>query len=141
VTNQEAYDSVMNWIMREDASRCTLERIGSLNGFCVYYRERDENRCAIGGILPLNLAKELGSNGIGIRDLLVSELDDIQQDEQLKLSDETIMNVQRFFNGVDEQLLSDLQNLHDSSFNWDGDTFKAIDEAKALAEKYKLNSI
>jgi hypothetical protein len=71
VNDQEAYEAARAWIAREGSLPC----FDPEKGQCVYYREEDGNRCAIGGILSLETAKEL-QDEVGNVYLIVRTTDD-----------------------------------------------------------------
>lgn len=135
MTNQEAYDGVMKWLTRPNAKRCSTAP--GLGAQCVYYDPITENRCAIGGHLPLDIAKRLKKAAIGIQGILNESEDDLYDVENLDL--ELIPFIKDYYDGVDVGLLDSLQRMHDSIDAWGAEGFIGWTEADRIAEEFNLN--
>ena len=136
MNNQEAFDAVMNWLTRPGASQCIGE-----DGGCVYYDPITDNRCAIGGIIPLDQAKELGNLAIGIEGLMIeyNYLDSFEEEDVRVISQVTLDSIRSQFSECDEDLLDDLQRLHDTVENWRDNRFVGYGNAERIADRYGLN--
>lgn len=117
MNDQEAFDGVYAWLAREGATKCV-----NANGDCVYWRA-DGNRCAIGGIMPEDMAKEFQhAYSSGIAQLILD-----------------YTNVEQFFSGVSDDLLDALQTAHDSVAD-DGDwQDRALSRCRAIAHNMELD--
>lgn len=119
MNSQEVFDAVCDWLRRPDASRCTkLSEYGVEK--CIYYRNSDENRCAIGGILPIEIARQHAETQMNASDLLGEDT-----------------RVWELFTGVSTSLLDALQRVHDDAANWNP-KFDGEGELKDVANYYSL---
>jgi len=136
MTNQEAFDGIMEWLTRENAERCVSPKYHGDS--CVYYNKDTGNRCAIGGHLPLDIAKTISTWEIGIQGLLIEGGD----------LDETVTNydavekIREYYYGVNDNLLDELQMLHDAKTSWtpNGLSLEGYGRAAGIAAEYGLTN-
>lgn len=135
MTDQEAFDAVAAWLRRDGATRCVrLFDAGDEADTCIYYRASDGNRCAIGGIVPLEIAKELGTVTANADQLL-----QVDSEYEFNLQSETTHKLRVQFDGVNTKLLNSLQVVHDSAYSWDNNGhWNGEDELKTVANQYGL---
>lgn len=133
MTNQETFDAVCKWLRRDGATRC----VAQLNGDdqCIYYRESDGNRCGIGGIVPLEIAKKLGTVAAN-----ASQLIEVDSEYEFNLESATTEKLRLQFGDTNPKLLNSLQVVHDSTYNWDTNegNFSGEDDLKTVANQYGL---
>lgn len=112
MNNQEVFDKVSTWLLREGGTQSSSPDIG-----CVY-RSEDGNMCAIGCILP----DELYSTSFETNDV------------EYMLEDK---EVKEYFSGVSEELLHSLQVIHDNDGNWSNLNYM-YNDLRSLANEHQL---
>lgn len=138
MTNQEAFDGIMKWLTRPNAERCA-KRNPEGSSICVYYDPETENRCAIGGHLPLEIAKELGDVAFGIQGLLTNDKSELRDIPRLNL--DLVPKIKDYYEGVEVGILDDFQHLHDQERFWwgkSGLSEEGLDRARLIANDYGL---
>lgn len=110
-TNQTAFDKVCRWLLRPDFERCVNGNV------CVYWRE-DGNRCAIGHLLTEATAKLARGQNCDTIDLC-----------------EKLPSAALELDGVDFQLLQNLQTVHDER-----PPYLFRDELSDIAAEYNLDT-
>lgn len=113
MTTQEAYEKMREWLGRPGAEKCYVDDMNGWN--CLYLRD-DGNRCAIGCLLPDDLAQKLAETNESVSGLIAENAE-----------------VRELFKGVSEAFLSDAQQLHD--YNDEENWVMILDET---AERYNL---
>lgn len=109
-TNKTAFDKVSEYLLATTDGQSRLAE----GEFCMY-RGPNGNKCAIGALIPDYLYDPKMDKDGGPIDCLVDKFKQVGD----------------LFENVNIQLLSDLQKLHDDSFNWDKDgTFNALGQEK-----------
>lgn len=134
-TNQEVFDSVMKWLTRDGASRCVREEVFGRE-VCVYYNPVNENRCAIGGDLPLEFAKKLGHAAVGIGGICTNR--PWEEEGESFVPEDLAKSIIEYYNGVSPELLNELQRLHDDKNNWGAEGFIGHSTAAEIANSYGL---
>jgi hypothetical protein len=95
--NQEFYDKSVAHLRRQGA-KALMNGEGAQGGTCAY-RTKDGLACAVGGVMPDDLAAKVvaaGHNTMAIGPLMRSNQD-----------------VAKFFRGVERSLIADMQLVHD----------------------------
>jgi hypothetical protein len=134
MNNQEVFDGIMKWLTRPGAERCSTTK-GS-GGQCMYYDSVTQNRCAIGGHLPLDIAKKLGRAAVGIEGILTESDEELFDVDDLNL--DLVPLIRDFYKGVETELLDRLQRLHDNNTSWGAEGFIGWEEANYIAERFGL---
>lgn len=91
---------------------------------CVYFAQETKARCAVGRLLPLKVATELGSVASTIRKLLVITYN---------FSDPTRGAIQKLLDRYNMEFLYNLQQLHDRSDYWTDDGAQRHREGRVRA--------
>jgi len=124
VTNQEAFDRVWQWFIVEK------HKPGYDGMSCVYYQNA-ETRCAIGLLLPKELAKEAKAT---INYIMYASLD--YSDSQ-----HVYQKIRMFLGGVNVKLLEALQGSHDAAAHSSDDfTVNLKHRLNAIKRKFGLGS-
>ena len=117
MNNQQAFDTMVQHLRKQGKRSVELNYVG-MSG--CKYRNSDGLRCAIGALIPDAVyRKEM--EGQAIDRLLINKRDRFPQ-------------LCKLFEGIDEQLLSDMQNIHD--FN-EPDRWER--QFELCADAYNLN--
>lgn len=114
---QQAFDCVAARLA-DGTGRCVDH-----GGDCLYYRAEDGNRCAIGALMPLQMAKRIGCRIIDI--------------EHLRVRDTA---VSKRFSGLDIKLLQDLQAAHDNGA-WSHGNFIGWELMRTIAKRHRLSPL
>lgn len=118
MTEQEIFNKVVKRL-RNGKGRAALR--GDNNNLCVYYDPDTGNKCAVGIFIRKNskISSYIGD---------VYSLVEVYRDRVPAIIRENA------------DLFTDLQNVHDSTQNWDGNKFNECGEAvlRRVAKKYKL---
>jgi hypothetical protein len=101
------------------------QALGAEGDQCVYYREVDQARCAIGGILPLEMAQWIGDWRGDVYDL-ATEFSEVGRWLGIKdLSPDSPF----------VRFLTDVQSIHDDRDSWDNhEGFKAQEKLRSLLD-------
>ncbi len=124
MNNQEAFDRCVQHLATMSHRSARIRENGKAD--CLYHNPVDDNRCAIGGIMPLDLAKALGDSRMSIH--LIVEKPLVPEHEICVL-----------FRDVDVPLLSWLQAAHDNAENWDESGFIGWGFLRRLVTRYDLD--
>lgn len=90
-TNQEVFDKACEIFRDKDFKRCVRR------SSCLYFNPADSNRCVIGKMMPMSMAKRVSEDlGVCINTLIKKDIE-----------------VAQYFEGVDVDLLDELQDVHD----------------------------
>lgn len=115
-SNQEAFDAAVRHLAT------MTEQALAPSGLCVYYNDSTKARCAIGGIMPFEMAKGLDPDPI--RKVV-----------------KNVQDVADWFKDVTPRLLAVLQAVHDAVPNWrpEGLNERGVEELAAAAEDWGLD--
>jgi hypothetical protein len=114
MNNQQAFDTMVQHLRKQG------QRSRERDSTTCAYRGADGLKCAVGALIPDEIYNE-EIEGKSITRLLISERN-------------TFPELSKLFEGVDEQLLDGMQNIHDYSEpnQWEYNF-------KSIAEDYNLN--
>jgi len=115
--NQDAFNKILAWLTRPDASQC----VGK-HGGCLYRSPSGDNACAIGTLMPTKLARAIDKAG-GISNI-VTVL-------------ETRPSAKTWFDKCDAAFLTEMQQFHDDNMFSDSKT-ECLSALEYVADNYKL---
>jgi len=141
-TNQSAFDCALAHMMRQ------TEQAADTQGSCVYYAPQTGNTCAVGCLLPLELAKALSEarfvneDGGSWNDVCAYSVEQHEDyDSDYRTADPVAEAAAEELSDVSDNLLSELQRVHDSrraGERTDDDKLEMLQELKAIAKRFGL---
>ena len=119
--NQDAFDKILEWLTRTDASQCTG---GDHQCGCTYRNSDGNNACAIGVLMPTKLARSIDRAG-GVSDIVTV----------LSWSS----SAKKWFAKCNHNFLTNMQSFHDNSmFARAYSNSDRLESLKDIATTYKL---
>jgi hypothetical protein len=125
-SNQDAFNKILDWLTRADASECVVENVNGSSG-CMYRSADGNNACAIGVLMPTRLARSIdGAGGTGGTSHIVTVLD-------------RYPTAKKWFAKCNNDFLSNMQEFHDDiMFKEYRSNSTRLEFLKCIAHTYKL---
>lgn len=118
--NQDAFNKILEWLTRTDASLCTGQPIRG----CTYRNSDGNNACAIGVLMPTKLARSIDRAG-GVTDIVTV----------LSWSS----SAKKWFANCNDHFLTNMQSFHDNiMFQRNYSNSDRLASLKDIATTYKL---
>lgn len=115
MTNQEFFDACVTKLYAQ-GQRCAESNSTTMSR-CLYFKEQDDGTvlgCAVGIVLPPELAKQLAFDNFPIDEIVRPPTGDGSRYYALHEAD-PYKQARAFFSGVDRDLLHHCQSVHDGS--------------------------